>query len=250
MRCRGPPETLCTRTAPFVTQKTSVVLGTTDKAANHLGIVPTHCAPRRRTPSRNTIQSSTQPQRPVPSPSVLAPPLRRRPPGPAAGFPDRPSPIHSGSAADNLLMHGGVREAHLGRASSFRRQSSPALPSGTVLAAALSFQEPGMSGGPRVPHPLHPDKQFRTESPVGPFVVPGAFRSTPGTTRQRVGNGSRLPCREHRLAPASFLLRPHSLSAGFQAPGCRHPGTGYHPGARRDSRVSNARRTFGHVGRG
>lgn len=121
--------------------------------------------------------------------------------------------IHSGSARKNRrcqpVCHEHTSAVH--RRSAAKRKNSP---ESFRLAASPFNQEAGGFRGQRIPCPFS-GTLFQTGKLVSPFVVLRTFVLRLGTTRGAWRNGSRLPCREHRLASASFLLRPHSPSGGF-----------------------------------
>lgn len=81
-------------------------------------------------------------------------------------------------------------------------------PSETSSPERVSFGRitfhPGAGGFGDYASPLlSPARDSRQETSVSPFVVLRTFALCSGTTRSTWRNGSRLPCREHRLAPAS-----------------------------------------------
>lgn len=138
--------------------------------------------------------------------------------------------------------------AHPGCASPSCRQNTPALPSGPGLAASLPIMEPSPGGRGTHSPPLPARHAIQTgRTPSALSSSPAPVGAAPGTTRS-ARTGRDCLATEHRGASAPCLLGPHSPSAGFESPGCLHPGTGHHPGARRGSRVSDGLRSTVHVG--
>jgi hypothetical protein len=107
-------------------------------------------------------------------------------------------------------------------------------------------------GGVRLPAaPLLPRQLSNVATPVSPFVVlrgeaPLARHHPSARLEKRTATA--LPL--HPPGKSGFLLKPHSPSAGFEAPEPSSSGTGDHPGPRRSSRVIRGLHAIDHVGRG